>query len=1041
MSNVSENKKKQLRIPPQSKEAEMMVLGSILTTPKSLTIAVDFLKPSDFFYREHQTIFGALKSLYKKEKPVDLHILCEELKKDDNLEGVGGPQYIATLAQYAGTSAHIEEYCNTIRMHAYSRQQIELSQSFCAGTIIQKSLFNAYRSTYTRSWTESKDIYTIEMREGNMQSLTGNLELMTTKGDIHIEGHVGSEQGDISLTSAQSILLSANIKSAENRESAFILTPTTFTHQTTTHNTTQSSLPHLFAGGDVYLKANQNIEGEGLQAIVGGNMTIEAETIVLRSHVVEQEQYTDEFTFGVRFFGSQAIDDLFRNQSMSTIAKSLLSEDPLISSLLNEDVGGAIVHGWNEAAKFARAFNSGNLKNAIGEHFGLTDSAGDFNLAYHFHAGALLSQSRIQRHLNSKLNVGNHLTIHTENLTLKGADVEANTADIIAKKAKIESQQDVFDEQQTSFSLSTSGNVSMHQGKSHSAQVHGVTGIKAIGTFKSDTLELKGASLQGMHVETAHFQHSDIENQENKTSIGVTLNVKALSNKTKEGISHLGNIDFKQSKQHGLTRATITEANGADFQSVNTQLDRVQEKEEEDTVHIQAPLIIPHLKQMQADLQDMKLALKPPSKQHRLEAQNINNNSLSRPVAKKEKHISKTKKPKVQVLLNTDNSDKQTQKIQLNEETPLLSPQEKLAPEKKPMQFDQLMNVWERNHKLDEMLDMRVMATAVKLLTYPIEKASDWTCQSHPEVQKVCQTLSKFIQGYNSHFLSLMTQSTKWICQTHPYAQKTCDTIEKSARSMINQWQQNVQIEAEFNEKQYSIPATMTRQYHQDIIHNTLFSMATVLKLPKAEFQKPPHPPYGKDAFMHPPKEFRGIFSKDVVVVHYHNEKTISRSWKWVIPEMQANQLNTIEKVKDAMSLLNKFGDHTHISVSKIPVAKRRKLVPEDIGIASKDFFQNKRNRLEGHVTLKEKGEVLKVKIDWISVDPEGSLGNWLTVISDLKNLAKANGANTLLFQAEIINHKLLDVMTKRYGTPKLIKPKSEYKGDEQQWRIVVKKE
>jgi replicative DNA helicase len=91
-----------LRVPPHSKESEMMVLGSMLTNVNSLNIAADFLSDADFYFSEHKMIFAALQDAYRQDKPADVHLIAEELKRQDKLENIGGVSYLTTLAQYAG---------------------------------------------------------------------------------------------------------------------------------------------------------------------------------------------------------------------------------------------------------------------------------------------------------------------------------------------------------------------------------------------------------------------------------------------------------------------------------------------------------------------------------------------------------------------------------------------------------------------------------------------------------------------------------------------------------------------------------------------------------------------------------------------------------------------------------------------------------------------------------------------------------------------------------------------------------------------------
>ena len=112
-------------VPPNSKESEMMVLGSMLTSVNSLNVAADVLNAADFYHTEHQIIFDVLKLAYKHDKPADVHLVCEELKRQDKLKAVGGAVYVASLAQYAGTSAFIEEYVEVVQNKSMLRRMIQ----------------------------------------------------------------------------------------------------------------------------------------------------------------------------------------------------------------------------------------------------------------------------------------------------------------------------------------------------------------------------------------------------------------------------------------------------------------------------------------------------------------------------------------------------------------------------------------------------------------------------------------------------------------------------------------------------------------------------------------------------------------------------------------------------------------------------------------------------------------------------------------------------------------------------------------------------
>src|SRR5262249_32550959 len=83
-----------VKLPPNSKEAEMMVLGCMLTSINSLNIAADALDETDFYYTEHKVIFQSLKTAYRNDKPADVHLIAEDLKRQEKLSAVGGVAYL-----------------------------------------------------------------------------------------------------------------------------------------------------------------------------------------------------------------------------------------------------------------------------------------------------------------------------------------------------------------------------------------------------------------------------------------------------------------------------------------------------------------------------------------------------------------------------------------------------------------------------------------------------------------------------------------------------------------------------------------------------------------------------------------------------------------------------------------------------------------------------------------------------------------------------------------------------------------------------------
>lgn len=106
-----------------------MVLGCMLTSINALNYAAGKLSDADFYFQEHKTIFQVLKQAYQSDAPADVHLVAEELKRSEKLKAVGGIPYLTSLAQYAGTSAHIEEYTELVHSKALLRRMIHAAQS------------------------------------------------------------------------------------------------------------------------------------------------------------------------------------------------------------------------------------------------------------------------------------------------------------------------------------------------------------------------------------------------------------------------------------------------------------------------------------------------------------------------------------------------------------------------------------------------------------------------------------------------------------------------------------------------------------------------------------------------------------------------------------------------------------------------------------------------------------------------------------------------------------------------------------------------
>src|SRR3989339_1369862 len=110
------------KIPPQSIEAEMSLLGSILLDKDAMIKIADIVQAEDFYKNAHTQIYESILELYQKNDPIDLLTLGNRLTEKNQLEHVGGHSYLASLTNVVPTAAHIVNYANIVHKKATRRR-------------------------------------------------------------------------------------------------------------------------------------------------------------------------------------------------------------------------------------------------------------------------------------------------------------------------------------------------------------------------------------------------------------------------------------------------------------------------------------------------------------------------------------------------------------------------------------------------------------------------------------------------------------------------------------------------------------------------------------------------------------------------------------------------------------------------------------------------------------------------------------------------------------------------------------------------------
>lgn len=119
---------------PHSLEAERALLGSILLDNSALNIALESLKPGDFYSEAHRLAFQKITELSEKNRPAELVTIAEDLAREGLLDRAGGAAYLASLTDGVpiGSPASVEQYTRIVKEKAILRGLINASHNIIA---------------------------------------------------------------------------------------------------------------------------------------------------------------------------------------------------------------------------------------------------------------------------------------------------------------------------------------------------------------------------------------------------------------------------------------------------------------------------------------------------------------------------------------------------------------------------------------------------------------------------------------------------------------------------------------------------------------------------------------------------------------------------------------------------------------------------------------------------------------------------------------------------------------------------------------------
>ncbi len=186
------------KIPPQATEMEEAVLGGLMLEKDAVIEVIDILKPESFYKDEHQKIFYAIVDLFSGNKAIDILTVTEQLRKNKELESIGGPAYLTQLTGRIASAAHIEFHARIIQQKYIQRELIRVS------TEIQNRAFD--ESIDVNDLLDFSEGELFNVAQGNIKKEAAKMSVLIKDAIVQIEEAAKTKDGLIGVPAGYTAL-------------------------------------------------------------------------------------------------------------------------------------------------------------------------------------------------------------------------------------------------------------------------------------------------------------------------------------------------------------------------------------------------------------------------------------------------------------------------------------------------------------------------------------------------------------------------------------------------------------------------------------------------------------------------------------------------------------------------------------------------------------------------------------------------------------------------------------------------------------------
>lgn len=103
------------KMAPQATDLEGALLGAIMLEPGALDTILEIIQTPEAFYSDaNQRVYSSILRINARGGKIDFLTVCEDLRKNSELEIVGGSYYVTCLTRDVVSTAHIEEWARIV---------------------------------------------------------------------------------------------------------------------------------------------------------------------------------------------------------------------------------------------------------------------------------------------------------------------------------------------------------------------------------------------------------------------------------------------------------------------------------------------------------------------------------------------------------------------------------------------------------------------------------------------------------------------------------------------------------------------------------------------------------------------------------------------------------------------------------------------------------------------------------------------------------------------------------------------------------------